>query len=64
MLYIGGQDDERRCGDFSEEPDEDKPGYAGFRKNLRGDESRKKITDKLKENLRKYAKKKYFLTIA
>jgi hypothetical protein len=29
-----------------------------FRKKLRGDESRKKITDKLKEDLRKHAKKK------
>ena len=37
---------------------------TGFRKKLRGDGSRKKITDKLKENLRKHAKKKYFVTIA
>ena len=35
-----------------------------FKNRLRADEVLRKITDNLKEDLRKHAKKKYFVTIA
>jgi hypothetical protein len=35
-----------------------------FESRLRGDDSLRKITDKLKKGLRTLAKKKYFVTIA
>jgi CRISPR/Cas system CSM-associated protein Csm4 (group 5 of RAMP superfamily) len=35
-----------------------------FENRLRGDDSLRKMTDKLKEDLRKLVKKKYFVTIA
>ena len=40
------------------------PAIIEFENRLRGDEFLRKMTEKLKEDLRKLAKKKYFVTIA